>query len=35
VLLLGGVLLPRMKGLFIGVIWAARAGEAVSDSEPA
>ncbi len=35
VLLLGGVLLPRMKGLFIGVIWAARAGEAVSDDEPA
>ena len=35
VLLLGGLLLPRMKGLFIGVIWAARAGEAVSDDEPA
>ena len=35
VLLFGGVLLPRIKGLFIGVIWAARAGEAVSEDEPA
>ncbi|MEP7210160.1 MAG: DUF983 domain-containing protein [Alphaproteobacteria bacterium] len=35
VLLFGGVLLPRMKGLFIGIIWAARAGEAISENEPA
>jgi hypothetical protein len=29
------VLLPRMKGLFIAVIWSARAGEAVSADETA
>lgn len=33
VLGLMAVLLPRMKGLFIGVIWASRAGEAVSVDE--
>lgn len=32
---LGGILLPRMKGMFIGIIWAARAGEAVQDDEEA
>jgi uncharacterized protein (DUF983 family) len=35
VLAIGGVLLPRMKGLFIAVIWSARAGEAVSADETA
>jgi uncharacterized protein (DUF983 family) len=33
VLLFGGILLPRMKGLFIAIIWASRAGEAVSADE--
>ncbi|MBI1359267.1 MAG: DUF983 domain-containing protein [Alphaproteobacteria bacterium] len=31
VVAIGGVLLPRMKGLFISVIWAMRAGEAMAD----
>jgi uncharacterized protein (DUF983 family) len=29
VIALSGVLLPRMKGMFVGIIWASRAGEAV------